>query len=95
MAERRRGDLQAAHVGYYRSTRATEPDYDPPHDSPCPICGRPVTTDDVRTVSLMSERRRFSVFYRLHRTCGNDSAPAALVACDENALRLMGELPVL
>ena len=82
-------------MGFYRSSRAREPDYDPPHDAPCPVCGRPVTSDDVRTVSLMSERRRLSIFYRLHRTCGNDSSPAVLLRCDESALRLMGQLPIL
>lgn len=47
-------------------------DYDPPHDAPCPFCGKPISPDDVRTHSLMYTAPSYakrSYFYRTHRTC--------------------------
>jgi hypothetical protein len=53
-----------------------EPAYDPPHDAPCLYCGLPLTSDGVRTHSVMSmygaER---SYFYRTHRTCDTAATP--------------------
>lgn len=46
--------------------------YDPPHDAPCPFCGKPIHADDVRTHSLMYSAPAYakrSYFYRTHRTC--------------------------
>ena len=45
------------------------PDYDPPHDAPCPYCGDPLTPDDVRTHSFVGEKAEMCYFYRTHRTC--------------------------
>lgn len=40
--------------GYFESNEPdAQPEYDPPHDAPCPFCGRPVTADDVRTHSIL------------------------------------------
>jgi hypothetical protein len=48
------------------------PVYDPPHDAPCPFCGKLVTPDDVRTSALMFAENVYakrSYFYRIHRSC--------------------------
>lgn len=53
-----------------------KPSYDPPHDAPCPYCGRSITPDDVRTHSLMYAGPMYakrSYFYRTHRTCDEAS----------------------
>ena len=55
------------------------PDYDPPHDAPCPFCGKPISPDDVRTHSLMFTSASYakrSYFYRTHRTCDEKYGPA-------------------
>lgn len=70
--------------GWFDSADQQEPTYDPPHDAPCPYCGKPVTADDVCTVSLMpvdnnlrnAANTRF-YFYRKHRTCDDLALPAA------------------
>ena len=49
-----------------------KPSYDPPHDAPCPYCGRPIHADDVRTHSLMYAGPIYakrSYFYRTHSSC--------------------------
>lgn len=57
-------------VGYFTDAAQTEPVYDPPHDAPCLVCWQPLTTDDVRTISLMpAEGGVASVFFRVHRSC--------------------------
>ena len=49
--------------------------YDPPHDAPCPYCGRPLTGDDVRTITFVTfERPHRRFFYRMHRTCDTDAS---------------------
>lgn len=66
------------------------PDIDPTPWRPCPICGRDITPDDVRTVSVMAidapADTRASLFYRLHRTCANDAAPGTLAELDSQAI---------
>lgn len=60
-------------IGYFTSPDQTEPAFDPPHDSPCLVCDKPLLPDDVRTISIMlaegADERSF--FYRIHRTCGD------------------------
>lgn len=70
MAEKR--DM-LRYVGWYDDASQDAPAYDPPHDGPCIVCNKPLTPDDVRTCSLMWEDRSGgkSLFYRLHRTCGD------------------------
>lgn len=48
-----------------------QPTYNPPFDAPCPYCGRPMTHDDIRTISIMMVHgyAKRSYFYRTHRTC--------------------------
>jgi len=58
--------------GWYDDPWQREPSYDPSHDAPCLFCGKPVSTDDVRTHSLMYAGEVYakrSYFYRTHRTC--------------------------
>lgn len=67
--------------GYFEDPSAdAKPEYDPPHDAPCPYCGKPIHKDDVRTPSLMYAGESYakrSYFYRVHRTCDerNKSLP--------------------
>lgn len=56
-------------LGYFTAPDQTTPAVDPPHNCPCPVCGEPLTPDDVRTVSVMPVGGSVSAFYRLHRTC--------------------------
>jgi hypothetical protein len=59
-------------VGYFTDPAQTEPAYDPPHEGPCLVCWQPLTSETVRTVSLMpQEGAKVSVFYRIHRDCGD------------------------
>ena len=57
-------------VGYYDSPdqASDKPAYDPPHNSNCPICEKPITPDDIRTLSLRNNDS-VCLFYRTHRTC--------------------------
>lgn len=56
-------------VGYFTDSTQEEPAYDPPHDAPCLVCWRPLTADDVRTISMLAFGAAVSVFFRVHRTC--------------------------
>lgn len=57
---------------------SAEPDYDPPHDAPCPYCGDPLTPDDVRTHSFtQASQPTRSYFYRTHRTCDDAALDSA------------------
>lgn len=67
--------------GWFDDASQTKPSVNPPLDAICPLCGAPVTPDDVRTHSLMPlGYAPRSYFYRTHRTC--DEAPHALSADD-------------
>lgn len=51
-----------------------QPTYNPPFDSPCPYCSKPLTDDDMRTHSIMplsnlGAANGRSYFYRTHKTC--------------------------
>lgn len=61
-------DLQRF-VGWYDDASQKEPTHDPAHDGPCIVCIKPLTPDNVRTVSVLAEGGTRSLFYRLHRTC--------------------------
>jgi hypothetical protein len=57
-------------IGYFANAAQTIPEFDPPHDAPCLICEKPLSPDDVRTISVMdAEGAQRSYFYRVHRTC--------------------------
>lgn len=65
------GNEPQVFYGYFEDTGET-PEYDPPHDAPCPFCGKPVVPGDVRLHSLMYSAGSYakrSYFYRTHRTC--------------------------
>jgi hypothetical protein len=69
-------------VGYYLErpggTEAQSPydapDYDPPHDAACPICGNAIVLGDIRTHSVMPISRGISGYFRTHRTCAEADA---------------------
>lgn len=64
--------MEQVFYGFHEDHTGTVPDYDPPHDAPCPFCGKPISADDVRTHSLMYSAGIYakrSYFYRTHRTC--------------------------
>jgi hypothetical protein len=69
--------------GYFEDAAPdAKPEYDPPHDAPCPFCGKPITPDDVRTPSMMYTSASYakrSYFYRVHRSCDetNKTLPEA------------------
>jgi hypothetical protein len=81
-------------VGYYDDARQTEPAQDPGTDVECPLCGSKLSLDNVRTVSVMPDTdqegqsvpRIHSYFYRLHRTCHEQSTEAQRLAMDEFAM---------
>jgi hypothetical protein len=63
--------------GWYSTAEQSvqEPDYDPPHDAPCPYCGLLIHPGDVRTHAFMAtEHPTRSYYYRTHATC-DEAAP--------------------
>lgn len=63
--------MEQIFYGYHEAVTGPA-DYDPPHDAPCPFCGKPVHAEDVRTHCLMYSAPAYakrSYFYRTHRTC--------------------------
>lgn len=89
--------LRKEDVGYYTSADQPreEPEYKPEFPGPCPICGEPMTEDDVRTYSVMplegSQARAISLFYRTHRTCANASDESVIQALDSAAMTFGSE----
>lgn len=65
--------------GYFEDASPyAKPEYDPPHNAPCPFCGKPVTPDDVQTSSLMYSSASYakrSYFFRQHKSCALKFAP--------------------
>jgi len=55
--------------GYFTDAAQIVPAHDPGLDVLCPICGKPLNADDVRTISLMVPGDNRSYFYRVHRSC--------------------------
>lgn len=83
--------LQKNHVGYFTSPEQVSPVHDPPFPCACPVCGEPMTSADVRTVSIRlasppeSGAPLLSLFYRLHRTCAEEISNDDLGALDNQA----------
>jgi hypothetical protein len=81
--------LLLEHVGYFVGTSQV-PEYDPPKDSPCPLCGLPCNSSDqsvsnlkwhLHMVDVLGEPGLglLSLFYRAHRSCvAKDPAHAAM-----------------
>lgn len=63
-------------VGYFDDPTQTVPAYDPPHDGPCLVCWKPLSPEDVRTISLMWAEGARSFFFRVHRSCAEDDPGA-------------------
>lgn len=65
------GHTEQIFYGWFDDPTQTEPTYEPPRDAPCPFCGKPIYSGDVRTHSLMyaGQYAARSYFYRTHRTC--------------------------
>ena len=57
--------------GWFDDATQTEPTYDPPSAAPCLFCGKPVSSDDVRTHCLIYTHQYAarSYFYRTHKSC--------------------------
>lgn len=59
--------------GYFENSKPwVRPEYEPPHDAPCPYCGKPIHAEDVRTHSLIYQGQSYakrSYFYRTHKSC--------------------------
>lgn len=81
-------------VGWYDRADQTEPTHEPVFPGPCIACLKPMTPDDVRTISLMWEDRAHhrSVFYRMHRTCAVAMSDREQAAYDETVLDAMPTL---
>lgn len=81
--------LLLEHVGYFVGASKV-PEYDPPKDSPCPLCGEPCRLDDQAVSNLKWHLHAaaatgepgldlLSLFYRAHRSCVvKDPAHAAM-----------------
>lgn len=76
--------------GWFDDPTQDVPSYDPPHDAPCPFCGFKVSSDDVRTHSLMYQGQYAarSYFYRTHRTC--DENDPTHTSMDDMILEMIG-----
>lgn len=70
-------------LGYFDDPSQTEPAYDPPKDSICPVCMKQLSQPMV-ALSLMEMRANICWFYRVHRTCKSDEA--ALAAVDSSII---------
>lgn len=83
-------------VGYYTRAdqRPEEPDYDPPHDGPCLICGQPIVLEECRTVSVVwaKQGHKLALFYRLHRACDDATNEHASMELDHVVLRVGDEI---
>lgn len=55
--------------GWFDTPGQTVPIFDPLLDAPCVYCGRAMTPDDVRTISMLRLGDTRSYFYRVHRSC--------------------------
>lgn len=65
-----------AFYGWFDDASQEKPTFDPPHNAPCPFCGKRILGNDVATHSLMyrGEYAARSYFYRTHRTCADGDA---------------------
>lgn len=75
--------MEQTFYGFYEHPEqpVDQPTFDPPHDGPCPFCGKPITDDDVRTHSLMYAAAAYAkraYFYRTHRTCAEKEPDTAM-----------------
>jgi hypothetical protein len=59
--------------GWFDRPDQEHPTHDVPYDAPCLFCGTAISSDDVRTHSLIDKNwpawRRY--FYRTHRVCAD------------------------
>ena len=83
----------ARFIGWFDDAWQDTPTHDPKDAAAngvgdCIVCARPMTPDDVRTISVMYEDRRGgrSLFYRMHRTCGDSLTPREQGLYDEAVL---------
>lgn len=62
--------MTSKYVGWYDAAGQSEPTFDPGPTTPCVVCHKSLTPDNVRTISVMWQQERTqSLFYRMHRTC--------------------------
>lgn len=83
--------LKRRDVGYFTSGDQKEPVHEPGLDGPCPLCGRKLDPEDVRTYSLMPLGENapvVSCFYRTHSTCAKASDEATIQQLDAQALAI-------
>lgn len=78
--------------GFYTDPEQTDPTFDPGVDGvPCPACHKPLTRDDLRTVSLMEIGGTRSLFYRLHKSCAVGLSREQQVDFDEQVMQQAGQ----
>jgi hypothetical protein len=71
--------------GWYDSPHqpVDKPTYNPPLDSPCPHCDKPLTDGDMRTHSMMMEKAVQAFFFRTHKTCDELATPEERQVVDD------------
>lgn len=81
-------------VGWYDGADQATPTHEPEFPGPCIACLKPMSVDDVRTISLMWQDKSHgrSLFYRMHRTCAEAMGEAERNAYDGAVLDAMPTL---
>jgi hypothetical protein len=91
--------VNKATFGYFSSPEQTVPEYDPGMDINCLVCGQPLRSAPVRTVSLLlvgddpQDRSQWDdrcYFYRLHQHCDNALTPEQEAALDSVIIDAVG-----
>ncbi len=80
-------EIDRSHVGYYTKPDDKIPAQDP-MTAPCLICGKPWTSETVRTFSVMPTSRELSMFYRVHRACDDAQTEEERTALDTRVMAL-------
>jgi len=69
--------------GYFTDPTQRVASYDPDVQGDCAFCGKPITEENLRTISIMRDARG-SYFYRVHRSCHISSSEPQRLAVDNN-----------
>jgi hypothetical protein len=81
--------VRAIPFGWYAAAGDKKPAHDPGVEGiDCPRCNKPLTTNDLRTISLRELSGGHSLFYRLHRTCAEAMTHDETLVMDDFVLFL-------